>query len=139
MAGAHLTAARQPAPTLGWAHPLLAATVSLLVAWIELSAWLSIFRSWSPGPLVWRFIAAALFGAWAGWRRFEGRTALQAFLAFEAPQLLTLGVLAVVPLFFTPKDPDFWRMLGAVALMHVGDGIAWSVPWGVLARVRIGK
>jgi hypothetical protein len=134
VAGADLTVARQPAPTLGWAYPLLAASVSLLVAWIELSAWLSIFRSWTAGPLVCRYIAAAVPGAWAGSRRFEGRTALRAFLAFELPQVFTLGVLAVVPLFFTPKDPDFWRMLGSVILMHAGDGVAWGLAWWGLAR-----
>ncbi len=139
MAGEDLTEARQPAATLGWVYPLLAASVSLLVAWIELSAWLSIFRSWTPAPLVWRYIAAALFGAWAGWRKLEGRTALRAFLAFELPQVFTLGVLALLPLFFTPKDPDFWWMLGAVILMHVGDGLAWGVPWWGLAQLRTRK
>jgi hypothetical protein len=68
-----------------------------------------------------RAFVALLFGAWAGWRGLRGRRALNAFLLIEAPWLLSLGVIAILPFFFTPGDPAKWPVLGAVLGLHLLD------------------
>lgn len=50
--------------------------------------------------------------------------------------MLSLGATAILPFFFTPRDPVKWPFLGAVLGLHILDLVTWGAAWLVVSRLR---
>jgi len=130
-------AAEASSPPLGLAYPLTAFCVS---AFVSVGAALFCLGSPvgcpAPVPFLPRFVAALLFGVWAGWMRLRGRAAAGALLSFAVPSLLFLTLMLVLAL-FTPRDPANLPFLGALLGLSLGDAFFWVLGWFGAARFRV--
>jgi F0F1-type ATP synthase assembly protein I len=136
MADHAATPADPASGSLGLAYPTIAFGVSSIVS---VGATLLCVISPVGGPLalllVPRFVAALSFGAWAGWTPLRGRSALAAFLSFEAAFLILL-LLVLVAVLATPHDSANLPFTSALVSLSVGDGLVWGLGWLVAARFR---
>jgi hypothetical protein len=125
----------------GLDHALAAFAVGSVLAGLEM---VGLFSPVGAGGLEWgfaaaRLIAAGLFGAWAGRRGFQGRSAKGAFLLFEGPLLVSQGGLALLGLIAKPTDPSNWPWLGLVVGLILGDLAVWTAGWWSVRRLWKGR